>query len=379
MRYDKSEIRGRQFDRSHSALNLLDDSLKTNTDHNDLRCSAAESNSRNATDIPKRSRTLARIRDRPVLLAALLGGLLAIVYVGIRLWNYFQSYERTNEAQVDSSVSPISSRISGTVARVYVEDYQRVKPGQLLVQLDSRDFQVAVEQARAQLAQAEAAVNAGRQEYAFELAETHEDQAREVEARRTAQRYSALLRLGVVSRAQYDQFSAVAGEQAVDVRADQADTAVALDNIAARQDEVEAAKVRLHQAIVNLGFVSIVAPADGIIGPRNVEIGQRVGPGQSLMTLIQVNDLWVTARFKETQLGRMRREQAVTIHVDAIGHDFRGHVQSTFEEPAFPPGLLASENATINDVTLVRIAFDPGQDFTHLRPGMSADLTVWLN
>jgi membrane fusion protein, multidrug efflux system len=171
-------------------------------------------------------------------MAAAFAALIAIVYRGIHFWNYFQSYESSNDAQIDAPVSPISSRITGTITRVYIEDYQRVKPGQLLVKLDPREHQVAVERARAQLAQAEAEVNSGPQKYALVLAEIREAQARDVVARRTEQRYSALLRLDVISQAQYHSYKAIAGAQSADVRADQADTAVAFDDIAARQAEV---------------------------------------------------------------------------------------------------------------------------------------------
>ena len=368
MRLDDSSERwrDRQFYLSHPALNLPDDSRQTNTDHDEVPRSAVESDSGGATGSPNRPGPIAHLKQHPQLMAALFAALIPIAYGGIHFWSYFQSYESTDDARVDAPSTPISSRITGTITKVYVEDYQRVKPGQLLVQLDPGNYQVAVEQAKAQLAEAEAEVDSGRQEYSSVLAEIGDARARDVAARRNEQRYLALLRLGVVSQAQYDSYNAIAGAQGADVRVDQADAAVALDDIAARQAEVEAAKIRLEQAILNLGYVRIVAPADGIVG-RTVELGQRVEPGQSLMALIQVNDLWVTARFKATQLARMRRGQAVTIHVDAIDRDFRGHVQSIFENTGTLYGLLPSEAITGNYLKVVRIAFDPGQDFSRLR------------
>jgi membrane fusion protein, multidrug efflux system len=375
---DKSEECGPQFYRSHSATNLLRDSRLTKTDLNEGHRSAAESDSSRATGDPNRPRAISRLRHHPHLIAALFPLLSSIVYAGIELRNYFQSFESTNDAQVDSPVSLISSRITGTVTKMYVEDYERVKRGQLLVQLDPRQCRMAVEQARADLAQAEAEVASGRQEYAMLLAEIREAQARELEARRAEQRYSELLQLGVVSQAQYDHYGISVGARRADVSVDQADTRVALDNIAARQAEVDAAKIHLNEAILNLGYVQIVAPADGIVG-RTIELGQRVEPGQRLMVLTRFDDLWVTADFKEKQLTCLHREQEVTIHVDALNRDYHGHVQRIFEQTRVLHGVLQAEATTANRIRVVRITFDPGQDLSRLRPGMPAKPIVWLN
>jgi membrane fusion protein (multidrug efflux system) len=134
--------------------------------------------------------------------------------------------------------------------------------------------------------------------------------------------------MGVVSRAEYDQHSANSGVPGATVKADQAEAAVALREIVFRLAQVQTAKAGLDRAILNLGYTRIVAPADGIIGLRTGELGQRVEPGESLMELTQLDDLWVTAGFEEKQLARIHREEAVTIHVDALGRDFRGHIQS---------------------------------------------------
>jgi membrane fusion protein (multidrug efflux system) len=146
---------------------------------------------------------------------------------------------------------------------------------------------------------------------------------------------------------------------------------------------VEAAKARLDEAILNLGYTRIVAPSNGIVGKRTGELGRRVEQGHSLMTLSQINDLWITANFKEGQLERIRGEQAVTIHVDAIGWDLRGHVQKIPEETASLDRLLPPQDVSGNYVKAVRrlpvpIMFDPSQDLSGLRPGMSAEATVWL-
>ena len=310
--------------------------------------------------------------------------LIALVFGGFDLWRYLQSYESTDDAQVDAHISAISSRINGTITGVYVENNQRVKAGQLLVQLDPHDYAVAVEQARAQLAQANADVNSARQQYVSAVAKIDQGQARNYQAQRDQRRYSTLLHLGVVAQAEYDQYEAAARIQDADVNAAQADAASALRTIASRQAQVQAAQAVLNQAILNLGYTRIVAPADGIIGKRTGELGQHVDPGQSLMALTQINDLWVTANFKETQLARMHRGQRVTVRVDALGGDFRGRVESMPGATGSLYDLLPPENATGNYVKVVqrlpvRILFDAGQDLSRLRPGMSVEPTVWMS
>jgi membrane fusion protein (multidrug efflux system) len=324
-----------------------------------------------------------RFRRRPLLIAVLSVLLLLVALGGARLWHYLQSYQSTDDAQVDAHISPISSRVSGTIIGVYVEDNQRVRAAQLLVQLDPRDYEVAVAQARAQLAEASANVNSARQQYASADAKIGQARARDYQARRDQRRYSTLLRLGVVSQAEFDQYEANAGVQNADVKSNEADAASASRTIASRQAQVQAAQANLDQALLNLTYTRITAPAEGIIGKRTGELGQRVDPAQSLMALTQVHDLWVTANFKETQLARMHRGQPVTIRVDALGRDFRGHVESMPGATGSLYSLLPPENATGNYVKVVqrlpvRILFDPGQDLTRLRPGMSVEPTVWL-
>jgi membrane fusion protein (multidrug efflux system) len=321
--------------------------------------------------------------DDLLLMAATVVALIASAFGGTQFWNYHQSYESTDDAEVDAPITHISSRINGTITGLYVEDYQRVKAGQLLVQLDPRGYEVAVQQARAQVAQAEAGINSGREQYALACARIRQSQARDFQARRDQQRYSTLLRLGVVSQVEYDHYNADAVVQSANVKVDQADAAVALRSIACRLAEVDAAKARLDQAILNLGYTRIVAPFNGIVRQRTGELGQRLEQGQSLMALSQVNDLWITANFKETQLERMHGKQAVTIHVDAIGWDFRGHVQNIPGETASLDRLLPPKDASGNYVKAMRrlpvpIVFDPNQDPSRLLPGMSALATVWL-
>jgi membrane fusion protein (multidrug efflux system) len=201
------------------------------------------------------SRTFEGITSHPFITGALVVTLV-VSFAGIRFWNYLQSYESTDDAQVDAHISPISSRISGTITGVYVEDNQRVKPEQLLVQLDTHDYDVAVEQARAQLAKAGADANSARQQYVSAIAKIHQAEAHNYQAQRDQQRYSTLLRLRVVSQAEYDQYDATARVDDADVEADQADAASTQRTIASREAQVAAAHASVDQAILNLRLVT---------------------------------------------------------------------------------------------------------------------------
>jgi len=309
--------------------------------------------------------------------------LTAILFVaGYHFWNYLESYQDTDDAEVDGYLDPISSRINGTITTVYVDNNQSVKAGQLLVQLDPSDYQVALEQARAQLAQAEADLNSARQQYISAGATVHQDEAQNYLAQRNAQRYSQLIDQKIVSQQEFDQYDATARAQDATVKRDQAAAAGAERTIASKEAQVKQAQANLDQASLNLSYTRIVAPADGIIGNRSAQLGQRVQPAQSLMALTQ-HQFWVTADFKETQLERMRPGQPVTIHVDAVGRDYEGHVENMPGATGSLYDLLPPENATGNYVKIVqrlpvRILFDRGQDLSQLRPGMSVEPEVWL-
>ena len=315
-----------------------------------------------------------------ITLISLLAAILCVG--GFQLWKYVQSYQDTDDAQVDGYLDPVSSRINGTISAVFVDNNQSVKAGQLLVQLDPRDYQVAIEQARAQLAQAQADVNSARQQYVAAVATVRQAEAQDSLAQRNAQRYTQLKTLNVVSQSEFDQYDATARAQAATVKTDEAAAASALRTIASREAQVQAAQAALDQAELNLSYTRITAPADGVIGNRSAQLGQRIQPGQSVMALTQ-NQLWVTANFKETQLARMRPGQAVTIDVDALGRDFDGHIENMPGATGSLYDLLPPENATGNYVKIVqrlpvRIAFDRGQDLSQLRPGMSVEPKVWL-
>jgi membrane fusion protein (multidrug efflux system) len=147
---------------------------------------------------------------------------------------------------------------------------------------------------------------------------------------------------------------------------------------------VESKKAALDQAQLNLKYTTIIAPADGVVTNRTVEVGQNVQPGQELMRVVNLDDVWVTANFKETQLREMRINQPVTIYVDTTGKDYKAHLQSISGASGSITSLLPPENATGNYVKVVqriavKITFDPGETKEHvLRPGMSVEPKVWI-
>jgi membrane fusion protein, multidrug efflux system len=157
-----------------------------------------------------------------------------------------------------------------------------------------------------------------------------------------------------------------------------------LKGVAAREANAEAAEAVLNQALLNLSYAKICAPANGIVGKRAVQLGSRIQPGQTLMFVTETDNIWVTANFKETQLAHMHRGEAVTIRVDTFGRDYRGYVEHMPGASGDRFSLLPPENATGNYVKVVqrlpvRILLEPGQDPEHqLHPGMSVEPTVWL-
>jgi membrane fusion protein (multidrug efflux system) len=317
-----------------------------------------------------------------VLLVVLL--VLALGAVSPFAWNYLQSYESTDDAQVDGHIDPLSSRIDGTVIRVHAEDNDRVKAGELLVEIDPRDYDVAVAQAKARLELAVAQVASAKQDYAAALANTREDDADNLRAQRDAQRFSALLDQRVVAQNEYDQYNATARVDAAKVDSAREAAGSVLKTIAARQADADAAKAALDQALLNLSYTKIYAPANGITGRRTVELGSRIEPGQTLMFVTETDEIWVTADFKETQLARMHRGEKVIVHVDTFGRNYAGYVRNLLGASGDRFSLLPAENATGNYVKVVqrlpvRIEFEPGQDPEHrLHPGMSVEPTVWL-
>ncbi len=376
-----------------------------------------------------------------VLLAVL------VAIVAVLLYWHSTYYEDTDDAQVDGHIVQVSARVAGNVIAVGVQDNETVQAGQLLAQVDPKDYQVAVDQAEAALANAEASYEAAEVNVPITSITTSntlrsagadvngsdasvrqsnlqldaakarlaEAEANNTKSQADLDRYTPLVQKDVISKQQYDAAVAaaastkaqvlearanlVAAEQAVQVAEDRLSESKANLNTAgtaqqqvkvqrAKADEaaaeVKSAQAQLEQAQLNLSYTKIVAPVTGVVDKKSVEVGQNVGVGQNMLTIIPLDPdpttLWVTANFKETQLKLMKPGQSVEIKVDALGgRKFSGVVTQIGGATGSRLSLFPPENATGNYVKVVqripvRIDFT---DLKHedankeLRPGFS--------
>ena len=412
------------------------------------RPSPAPGQERRPTPLSERDLKWKQFRERnPRLRMFLIIGVVILLVAGFFLWRYFNSYESTDDAQIDGHLNPVSARVTGHVEKLLVADNQYVQAGQPLVQIDPRDYEVLVARAKAdyddavatakaagvnipitststssqltsadaELAGAQAALSGARQQYDAANAQLAQADANNVKAQNDLARYKQLVSKQEISQQQYDQAYAAAQAGAAGVDAARANAAAAQQQIKAAQSRVaqaeanvrsartgpeqvvairsraqsaeaivEAKKAALDQAQLNLQYTSIVSPVNGVVTNRTVEAGQNVQPGQELMRIINLDDIWVTANFKETQLRNMRTGQQVTIRVDTTGKDYKGHMQSISGASGSITSLLPPENATGNFVKVVqripvKITFDQGETREHvLRPGMSVEPKVWI-
>jgi len=389
-------------------------------------------------------------------------GVVALVVVAVSVWLWATAgRETTDDAQVDAHVAPIAARVAGTVTEVPVKENQQVEAGAVLAVIDPRDYQVALDKARAELATAEAdaavarvnvpitstaatsgvstarggvdqaqagvegaqrGIDAATARLVTAQAHQREAEANAVKTAKDVDRLKSLLAKDEISQQQYD--AAVAAADAARAAADsarsqvqeaQAGISVAqsqltqarggatqanaqLQTAQSGPQEVAAQRARaasadakvlqqraaVQQAELNLQYTTLKAPTRGIVSKRGVEVGQVVQPGQPLMTVIPLEDVWVTANFKETQLKNMRPGQSAVIEVDAYGgRDFKAHVESLAAATGSRFSLLPPENATGNFVKVVqrvpvRIAIDEKQDAQQLlRPGMSVTAKIY--
>ncbi len=396
--------------------------------------------------LKRRVTTYVQGHRKTVLLAA--AGFVVSVILAVVLLLYLSSYESTDDAQVDGHLNSISARISGTVLGVYIENNQIVTAGEVLVELDPRDYQVALDQAKASVAQAQAqlraespnvpivlttnettistsnsdvasaqaAVAAAEKDYEAKLANIRQAEANNIKAQTDVRRYEPLVQREEISHQQFDAVVAAARSQEATVEAAQASalaaqksidqaraqlrqaqsrlaeaqrnaprtTAIRKAQIASREAAVLAAKAQAEQAALNLSYTKIVAPIAGVVNEKTVELGQRVQPGEQMFTISQLDDIWITANFKETQLRKMHPGQQVDVKVDAYGRTLHGYVESMPGATGAVMSLLPPENATGNFVKVVqrlpvRIRLNKGEDPEHrLRPGMSVEPKVWL-
>lgn len=408
------------------------------------------------TDRVSAAQAASRLMTRlPVLLG------IAAVMVGLAVfaWYHFAGRESTDNAQVEGHITPVAGRVGGTVAEVLIRENQAVKKGDVLVRIDSRDYDVALTRVRAELADAEAAlavaetsvpiarqtsssdvqrtagsvdsasagataaerdVEAARARLAAARARVVEAQANADRASKDDERLRGLVEKDEISRQQYDAAVAAATAARASVEsarasAAEAETAVRVaesKSIQARgvitqaqaveraarsgPDQVRVAEARaqaaaarvqqvraaVQQAELNLQYTTIAAPSDGVVSRKAVEPGQIIQPGQPLLALVSLDDVWVVANFKETQLRDLRQGQRVSIAVDALDRTFEGRIDSIAAATGAKFSLLPAENASGNFVKVVqrvpvKIAIDRSDATRALRPGMSVVPTVY--
>jgi membrane fusion protein (multidrug efflux system) len=365
---------------------------------------------------------------------------------GAAYYLHARHLEDTDDAQIDGEITNISPRVSGTIVAVNISDNQVVKAGDVLAELDPTDYEVAVAQARATLAQAEAVLAAegpsvsmtetsNQTSLSSAQAEVSSTESgllaadREIKqltaqvelakanarnAETEKQRADKLGQSGAISQAEIDRLSTTAEAAAATVAADQAALAGAqarfaqaqaritearshvvelranaprqLDvrkaTVGARQAALALARAQLHQAELNLGYVKIIAPVSGIVGRKAMSLGDRVQPGQQLAAISRVDDVWVTANYRETQIRDMHVGQPARIKVDSLGLEMDGKVESIGGATGSRFSLFPPENASGNYVKVVqrlpvRIRLEPGQPgLDRLRPGMSVEPEV---
>jgi membrane fusion protein, multidrug efflux system len=372
--------------------------------------------------------------------------LVVLAIGGTFYWLHISKFESTDDAQVDGHLNAISSRVEGTVTQVYVDDNRIVKAGDPLVDLDQRDYQVALDQAEAQLGQAQsmifaqqpnvpitqvqnttnisggeadlanaqAALATAERDVETARAKLQEAQANNEKAQSDLERYKTLIAKEEVSKQEFDAVASTAKAQTASVAAAQGTVQADLQIVnqkralvsqsqskltqyqsnapaqlavrrAAVASEVAAAKtnqVQVEKAQLNLGYTKITAPVGGIVMKRTAEVGAHVAAGQQLLTIAQLNDIWVTANFKETQLRNLRPGQKATLHVDALNREFEGYVDDIGGATGEVTSVLPPENATGNYVKVVqripvRLRFNKNQaGMDRLRPGMSVEPEV---
>lgn len=399
--------------------------------------------------LPRRERLRRWRREHPrgtiiaIVVAALILAGLALV------WWWMHTHETTDDAQIDGHIAAISTRVAGTVSAVHVEDNQVVTAGQLLIELDPRDYQVALARAEAELAQARAnleaehpnvpitattnltqvatasdeitnaraSVDGAERDAQAALARVHAAEANNARAQADLVRNRFLIQQRAIPPQRYDEIVATAKAAEAELRSQQASARAAEKNvdeqraklqqalsrageveknaprqlsikqanIDAKEAAVKVAEAAVARAKLDLEYTRVVAPFAGVVGKRSAEPGARVQPGEQLMALVDVDDLWVTANFKETQLHQLRVGQKVRIKIDAFDESIDGTVESFAGASGARYSLLPPENATGNYVKVVqrlpvRIRIAPGQDGDHrLRPGMSVEPRVTVH
>jgi membrane fusion protein (multidrug efflux system) len=312
-------------------------------------------------------------------------------------WVGSAAIQTTNDAYVKADMTRLSSRVAGEVQKVAVNDFQRVKAGDLLVQIDPADYQAQVAQAEAAVAAAQAAydnlANQVELQYATIAqgeAQQVSAQAQEVEARQEQERQQSLTQTEAGTRQKLEQATAGYARAQADVRASRALIAAEHHQLEVlsgtkkqRAADIEAAKAALDAARLKLGYTRIVAPFAGVVGERQVQPNDYVNIGSNLINVVPLPNVHVIANYKETQLTRVRPGQPVDVTVDSFPNEtLHGRVERIAPASGSQVALLPPDNATGNFTKVVqripvRIGLDEGQPLLErLLPGMSVETRI---
>ena len=360
-------------------------------------------------DGPKREKK--GLLHRPITLTVLIVVAIVLLVVGIVYYLHARNYQSTDDAFVDTHLVLLAPQISGRVQSVLIEDNQRVKAGQAVIQIDPRDQQAQLAQAQAQRANAKAQIaqavamlkQAGSQTrvseatYSQNLAQAASAASTATNSARDLVRYQTLKAVDstAVSQQQLDQALSTAQSNAAQRRAadrqalaakrqitvSEGQAYAAKAQIAAGQAQSAVAEAQIQTAQNNLGYTTVFAPEAGVVAQRTVAIGNYVNAGAQIAAIVPVH-IYVTANFKETQLAHMRTGQGATVHVDACPDaKINGHVDSIQHGSGQAFGVLPPENATGNFVKVVqrvpvKIVLDQYPGECPLGPGLSVEPKV---
>jgi membrane fusion protein, multidrug efflux system len=338
----------------------------------------------------------ARLKEAALALA-MIAGIAGAADYGHYYWTTGRYLIATDDAYVDAHSVLISPKVTGYIAAVPVEDNQPVKVGQVIARIDPRDYQTALDQARANVAAAQASIDTLTQQVAQQQLTVEQarqtvesDQAALAYSQQNFQRYTELARAGYGPVQQAQQSAADIREKQAALARDTTGVAAAQKQIGIYGAQLRQAQATLaqqqateRQAELNPSYTTLTAPVDGTVGVRTVTVGQYVQPGTQLMAVVPLHAVYITANFMETQLTNVRAGEPVTINVDTFaGVTVRGHVDSLAPASGQQFALLPPDNATGNFTKIVqripvKITVDKDDPLAgRLRPGMSVEPTI---
>ncbi len=331
--------------------------------------------------------------------AIVIGGLIVAtgLFIGIRSWIHSRHYESTDNASIEATNLPMLARVAGYVDSLAIKDYGEIKAGQLLLVIDDREYKIALQQAeadqqsaQADLENAKAGLTNAQKSLALAKSNLEVQQVRLNKSQDDLKRDQALFQDGSITTKQLDDSKSnqLINQKQYNSNQDQVGSALAQINTANAQIQRAQAQIETRKALVDLAklrlsFTRIYAPASGKIGRKAIDKGQYVQPGQTLFTIINSEDFWVIANFKETQLEKMKEGQEVNIELDGYPDvEIKGKVSSLSEATGAKFALLPPDNSTGNFVKItqrvpVRIEIDNLPQYKSiLRGGLSLTAEV---